>query len=146
MGIPATEAFPEKRTSSGLGDSSIDDSSNPELDALSKMVVDKVLEKIKNDGGVGLKGHQQKGQNSATTVSSTSALPVSPNNCDTDKTEMAVTQMRHLLQRERNLVSELQVRKPRFVKQTHLDNNEILNNQKYRFMKCRFFDTCTLCM
>ena len=113
---------------------SIDDSSNPELDALSKMVVDKVLEKIKNDG-VGLKGHQQKGQNSATTVSSTSALPVSPNNCDTDKTEMAVTQMRHLLQRERNLVSELQVRKPRFAKQTHLDNNEILNNQKYRFMK-----------
>ena len=121
MGIPATEAFPEKRTSSGLGDSSIDDSSNPELDALSKMVVDKVLEKIKNDG-IGLKGQQQqlKGQNSAT-ASSASALPA-PNNCDTDKTGMAVTQMRHLLQRERNLVSELQVRKPIFAKITLVQN------------------------
>ena len=50
---PFPEKLPEKRTSSGLGDSSID-SSNPELDALSKMVVDKVLEKIKNssDGGL----------------------------------------------------------------------------------------------
>ena len=119
--VVATEvAFPEKRTSSGLGDSSIDDSSNPELDALSKMVVDKVLEKIKNDG-IGLKGQQQqlKGQNSAT------ALPAAPNNCDTDKTGMAVTQMRHLLQRERNLVSELQVRKPIFAKLTLVQNSKV---------------------
>ena len=124
--VVATEvAFPEKRTSSGLGDSSIDDSSNPELDALSKMVVDKVLEKIKNDG-IGLKGQQQqlKGQNSATAPSA-SALPAAPNNCDTDKTGMAVTQMRHLLQRERNLVSELQVRKPIFAKITLVQNSKV---------------------
>ena len=49
------DKIPEKRTSSGLGDSSID-SSNAELDALSKMVVDKVLEKIKNTSDGSFRG------------------------------------------------------------------------------------------
>jgi hypothetical protein len=101
---PFPEKLPEKRTSSGLGDSSID-SSNPELDALSKMVVDKVLEKIKNSSDGGLNRGQKQGQNnSAAAIPTTAAAPP---NCD-DKNEKAVTQMRHLLQRERNLVSELQ--------------------------------------
>ena len=74
------------RRSSGCGDSL---ESNPELDALSRMVVDKVLEKIKAD---------PKG------------APVKIGNVNGDeKSSMAVTQMRYLLQRERNLVSELQV-------------------------------------
>jgi len=51
------DKIPEKRTSSGLGDSSID-SSNAELDALSKMVVDKVLEKIKNTSDGSFRGQQ----------------------------------------------------------------------------------------
>ena len=54
-----------------------------------------------------LKGQKQGQNNSAAAISSTA---VAPPNCD-DKNEKAVTQMRHLLQRERNLVSELQVRK-----------------------------------
>ena len=49
------DKIPEKRTSSGLGDSSVD-SSNAELDALSKMVVDKVLEKIKNTSDGNFRG------------------------------------------------------------------------------------------
>ena len=49
------DKIPEKRTSSGLGDSSVD-SSNAELDALSKMVVDKVLEKIKNTSDGSFRG------------------------------------------------------------------------------------------
>ena len=54
-----------------------------------------------------LKGQKQGQNNSAAAISTTA---VAPTNCD-DKNEKAVTQMRHLLQRERNLVSELQVRK-----------------------------------
>ena len=73
------------------GDSSTE--SNPELDALSKMVVDKVLERIKN---------QSQAEHSLKIQASKAV-------CD-DRTGMAVNQMRHLLQRERNLVSELQVR------------------------------------
>lgn len=104
---PFPEAiFLEKRTSSGLGDSSIE--SNSELDALSKMVVDKVLEKIKNQQAVNQshKNHQQA-------VVPFAEDRLQNNNgqksiCD-EKTNAAVTQMRHLLQRERNLVSELQV-------------------------------------
>ena len=69
-------------------------SRNTELDALSRMVVDKVLEKIKGE----------KATKAAV--------------CD-DKTGMAVTQMRQLLQRERNLVSELQVRVPMFNVKNH---------------------------
>lgn len=97
--IGASEAVFEKRQpSSGLGDSSIE--SNPELDALSKMVVDKVLERIKT---------QQQAENSLKMhQNQPNAPPPPPPSCD-DKTGMAVNQMRHLLQRERNLVSELQV-------------------------------------
>ena len=58
-----------------------------------------------------LKGQKQGQNNSAAAISTTA---VAPPNCD-DKNEKAVTQMRHLLQRERNLVSELQVRKPPYV-------------------------------
>ena len=89
--VPPSNTGSEKgirQASSGIGDSSVE--SNPELDALSKMVVDKVLERIKT---------QYQAENS---FKSSTNKPV----CD-DKT--AVTQMRHLLQRERNLVSELQV-------------------------------------
>ena len=53
------------------------------------------------------KGQKQGQNNSAAAIPTTAAAPP---NCD-DKNEKAVTQMRHLLQRERNLVSELQVRK-----------------------------------
>ena len=52
-------------------------------------------------------GQKQGQNNSAAAIPTTAAAPP---NCD-DKNEKAVTQMRHLLQRERNLVSELQVRK-----------------------------------
>jgi len=78
------------RGSSGCGDSL---ESNPELDALSKMVVDKVLEKIKADPKGQLKLANGSGNSGA----------------GDEKSGMAVTQMRYLLQRERNLVSELQV-------------------------------------
>ena len=54
--------------------------------------------------GMLIKGQQGQKYNST-------AVTTAPPNCD-DKNGMAVTQMRHLLQRERNLVSELQVRKP----------------------------------
>ena len=99
-----SECYAEKRQpSSGLGDSSIE--SNPELDALSKMVVDKVLEKIRGQPNLmqhpmamGYQDFAPKGQQQQ-----------APKVVCDDKTGMAVTQMRHLLQRERNLVSELQV-------------------------------------
>ena len=92
--------------------------SNPELDALSRMVVDKVLEKIKSDP----KGIPAK---IGKCVNLTKFLIFwnyfsffwviyiffsghGPANGE-EKSGMAVTQMRYLLQRERNLVSELQV-------------------------------------
>ena len=85
-----------KRMSSGLGESI---ESNPELDALSRMVVDKVLERISKTGAI---------QQPPPPPQSNTAMAVSKVACD-DKSSLAVTQMRHLLQRERNLVSELQV-------------------------------------
>ena len=84
--------------SSGLGESI---ESNPELDALSRMVVDKVLERISKTGPI--QQIQQPPPPQSNTV-----MAVSKVACD-DKSSLAVTQMRHLLQRERNLVSELQV-------------------------------------
>ena len=90
----------EKRVSSGLAESI---ESNPELDALSRMVVDKVLERISKSGApVG--GPIPPAPANTMTTQPTSSKVV----CD-DKSSLAVTQMRHLLQRERNLVSELQV-------------------------------------
>ena len=88
----------EKRVSSGLAESI---ESNPELDALSRMVVDKVLERISKSGA----GGPIQPQATQVNTQPTSSKVV----CD-DKSSLAVTQMRHLLQRERNLVSELQVR------------------------------------
>ena len=85
-----------KRMSSGLGESI---ESNPELDALSRMVVDKVLERISKTGPI---------QQPPPPPQSNTVMAVSKVACD-DKSSLAVTQMRHLLQRERNLVSELQV-------------------------------------
>ena len=82
--------------SSGLGESI---ESNPELDALSRMVVDKVLERISKTGPI---------QQPPPPPQSNTVMAVSKVACD-DKSSLAVTQMRHLLQRERNLVSELQV-------------------------------------
>ena len=89
-----------KRMSSGLGESI---ESNPELDALSRMVVDKVLERISKTG--------PPIQQPPAPLPSNTVMAVSKVACD-DKSSLAVTQMRHLLQRERNLVSELQVSKP----------------------------------
>ena len=89
-----------KRMSSGLGESI---ESNPELDALSRMVVDKVLERISKTG--------PPIQQPPAPPPSNTVMAVSKVACD-DKSSLAVTQMRHLLQRERNLVSELQVSKP----------------------------------
>ena len=86
--------------SSGLGESI---ESNPELDALSRMVVDKVLERISKTG--------PPIQQPPAPLPSNTVMAVSKVACD-DKSSLAVTQMRHLLQRERNLVSELQVSKP----------------------------------
>ena len=86
-----------KRMSSGLGESI---ESNPELDALSRMVVDKVLERISKTG--------PPIQQPPAPPPSNTVMAVSKVACD-DKSSLAVTQMRHLLQRERNLVSELQV-------------------------------------
>ena len=94
----------QKRMSSGLGESI---ESNPELDALSRMVVDKVLERISKTGPAPIQ--QQIQQPPANTVMAVSKVA----NCD-DKSSLAVTQMRHLLQRERNLVSELQVCENRY--------------------------------
>ena len=107
------------RLSSGMGDSL---ESNPELDALSRMVVDRVLDKIKADGNIPVNNNTYKAviQNTRQQQSNlkpgdisklhwVSAVLETLCTLDEDKSGVAVTQMRYLLQRERNLVSELQV-------------------------------------
>lgn len=95
--VPGSDDEPlRERLSSGMGDS-LESNNNPELDALSRMVVDRVLERIKSDDQVAKNnnGHQASKNNALKAV-------------EEEKSGMAVTQMRYLLQRERNFVSELQ--------------------------------------
>lgn len=76
------------RLSSGMGDSL---ESSTELDAFSRLVVDKVLNRIK-----------------AEEPSKQHHVVMAQSQTEEEKSSLAVTQMRYLLQRERNAVAELQ--------------------------------------